>query len=125
FRRLGGEEGCDGPHGDAGGADEDETVGVIPSFTHRGHQPTRMVLVGEPAGQRRPGLGHRTGDDPAAGGGAGHAVAPRSGPQQTKTGFSAANRRAPLPPRGTPRLTATWTTCPSRVAAAAARSRAA
>ena len=135
--RLVGQPRGDGPHGDPGGADEHEPVDLVPALPHGRHQAAVVVLVGEPPGESRPRPGHRAGDDPfaarptpahaggasPAGGCAGPASG--SGPQHTKTGFSAANRRAPLPPRGAPRLTATWTSCPSRLAAAAARSRAA
>ena len=126
--RLVGQEGGDGPHRDPGGADEHEPVDLGPPGPHRVDEIAGAVLVGQPPGDVRSGRRDGAGQDPSAAGGhhdGPSRSAPGSGPQHTKTGFSAASRRAPLPPRGAPRLTDTWTTCPSRPAAAAARSRAA
>ena len=129
--RLVGQEGGDGPHRDPGGADEHEPVDLGPPGPHRVEEVAGAVLVGQPPGDVRSGRRDGAGQDPSAAAAAaahGHEPgrsAPASGPQHTKTGFSAASRRAPLPPRGAPRLTDTWTSCPSRPAAATARSRAA
>src|SRR5207237_294256 len=55
----------DGPHGDAGGADEHEAVDVGPPLPHGGHRPAGLVLEGKPPGQGRPRLGDGADDDPA------------------------------------------------------------
>ena len=110
---LVGEEWGDDAHRGTGRQEQHEAVHVVPAGRDRLGGRAAVVFVGETAGERPAPGRDRDGQD-----------LHDRGPQATKTGFSAARRQPPAG-RRSPRLTATWTTCPSRSAAAAARSSAA